>query len=302
MAVKRILFVGLSSVGDVIMTTPVLQSLQNTYPEACFDIIADKRSIALYKNFPKLNRLYIKDKDLFLRGVPDLISRLWRYRYDVIVDVRTDGLPYLLRAKKKYTKLFAKSYGPHAVQEIMGVIADIHGNTEIPDTYFWLSDSDRQYARDKISVFDSKDKLLAISAGDPNKPYKTWTEEKYIELLNKNKNNFTGLICLGGSTEAESTDRITSMVDMPFINTTGNSLSETAALLEKSCLYIGPDSGLGHIASALKIPTISFFSVVSPDRFRPWGERSTCIIGSDNDARNITVNEVNSAVMEIMHE
>ena len=63
MNVNKILFIGLSSVGDVVMTTPALTSIQNQYPEALFDIVADKRGIELYKNFPKLNKLYLKDKD-----------------------------------------------------------------------------------------------------------------------------------------------------------------------------------------------------------------------------------------------
>ena len=69
MNVNKILFIGLSSVGDVVMTTPVLTSLQNKYPEALFDIVADKRGVQLYKNFPKLNKLYLKDKDRFTTTV-----------------------------------------------------------------------------------------------------------------------------------------------------------------------------------------------------------------------------------------
>ena len=111
MNVKKILFIGLSSAGDVVMTTPALTSLQNKYPEALFDIVADKRGVQLYKNFPKLNKIYLKDKDKPLRGVPDLLLQLWKNRYDLIIDMRTDGLAYLLRAKKRYTKLFARSYG-----------------------------------------------------------------------------------------------------------------------------------------------------------------------------------------------
>ena len=107
MNVNKILFIGLSSVGDVVMTTPVLTSLQNKYPEALFDIVVDKRGIELYKNFPKLNKIYLKDKDKLLRGVPDLLLRLWKNRYDIIVDVRSDGLAYLQRAKKRYTKWLA---------------------------------------------------------------------------------------------------------------------------------------------------------------------------------------------------
>ena len=297
MDVNKILFIGLSSVGDVVMTTPVLTSLQNKYPEALFDIVVDKRGIELYKNFPKLNKLYLKDKNKPLRGVPDLLLRLWKNRYDIIVDVRSDGLAYLLRAKKRYTKWFARSYGSHAIEDLMGIIASLHGDKPLPHTSVWPTELDREYAKKEISVFDNTDLLLAISIGDSRKPEKTWTTNRFVDLLNKHKDDFTGVIFLGNSYEAEGTRAVASKIDMQYINTVDNSLLEAASLLEKCCLYIGPDSGLGHIASAVKTPTISFFSLMKPDRYRPWGGKSVCICGSANDARNISVDEVSAAIL-----
>jgi len=297
MNVKKILFIGLSSAGDVVMTTPALTSLQNKYPEALFDIVADKRGVQLYKNFPKLNKIYLKDKDKPLRGVPDLLLQLWKNRYDLIIDMRTDGLAYLLRAKKRYTKFFARSYGSHAIEDLMGIIAPLHGDKPLPHTSVWPAELDREYAKKEISVFNNTDLLLAISIGDSRKPEKTWTTNKFVDLLNKHKDDFTGVIFLGNSYEAEGTREVASKIDMQYINTVNNSLLEAASLLEKCCLYIGPDSGLGHIASAVKTPTISFFSLMKPDRYRPWGDKSICICGSANDARNISVDEVSAAIL-----
>jgi len=297
MNVNKILFIGLSSVGDVVMTTPALTSIQNQYPEALFDIVADKRGVQLYKNFPKLNKVYLKDKDKPLRGVPDLLLQLWKNRYDLIVDMRTDGLAYLLRAKKRYTKFFARSYGSHAIEDLMGIIAPLHGDKPLPHTSVWPAELDREYAKKEISVFNNTDLLLAISIGDSRKPEKTWTTNKFVDLLNKHKDDFTGVIFLGNSYEAEGTREVASKIDMQYINTVNNSLLEAASLLEKCCLYIGPDSGLGHIASAVKTPTISFFSLMKPDRYRPWGDKSICICGSANDARNISVDEVSAAIL-----
>jgi lipopolysaccharide heptosyltransferase III len=302
MSVNKILFVGLSSVGDVVMTTPVLSSLQEKYPDASFDIVVDKRATGLYKNFPRLNKLYLKDKDKLLRGAPDLLLRLWKNRYDLVVDVRSDGLAYLLRAKERHTKWFAKSYGPHAVEDLMGVIAKLHGNKPIPDTSVWPSDADRKYAEDQLSIFTNRDKLLALSIGDNRKPDKTWPTDKFVELLNRHENDFSGAIFLGNSFEAEETKEVISKINLPHINTVGNSLLEAAALLEKSCLYLGPDSGLGHIAGAVKTPTISFFGLMKPERYRPWGAKSICITGKDDDARNISVDEVSAAVRRALNE
>ncbi len=302
MSVKKILFIGLSSVGDVVMTTPVLRSLQDKYPDALFDIVVDKRGTGLYKNYPRLNKLYLKDKDRPLRGVPDLLFQLWKTRYDLIVDVRTDGLAYLLRAKKRYTKWSAKSYGTHAVEGLMGVIASLHGDDPIPCASVWPSGADKNYAEKKLSVFNNKDRLLTLSIGDSRKPIKTWPAEKFIELLERHENDFSGVIFLGNSHEAKETEKVANKINLPHINTVGNSLLEAAALLEKSCLYIGPDSGLGHIAGAVKTPTISFFSHVTPEQYRPWGNKSESLSGAENDARNISVDDVSAAVRRMVDE
>lgn len=302
MGVKKILFIGLSSVGDVVMTTPLLNSLQKNYPEAIFDIVVDKRGTGLYKNYPRLNNLYLKDKDKPLRGVPDLLIQLWKNRYDLVVDVRSDGLAYLIRAKRRYTKWFADSYGPHAVEGLMGVIAKIHGDKPIPDASVWPSNKDREYAEKELSVFENKKKLLALSIGDNRKPTKTWSVEKFIEILNRHEKDFSGVIFLGNHFEAEETKKVANNINLPFIDTVDNSLLEAAALIEKACLYIGPDSGLGHIAAAVKTPTISFFGLMKPEKYRPWGNRSFCFCGADNDARNISVDDVSKTIKGFLNE
>ncbi|MCG8379802.1 MAG: glycosyltransferase family 9 protein [Proteobacteria bacterium] len=302
MVTRNILFIGLSSVGDAVMTTPVLQSLHALYPDALFDIVTDRRSVSLYENCPYKRQLYLKDKDKFLRGVPDLIFKLWSTRYDIIVDLRTDGLAYLLRGKNKYTKWKSRPYGEHAVEELMGVIASLHASRPIPETKVWLSDRDRNYADQKLNSFKDKQKLLALSVGDPNKPVKTLNVERFIKLLERHESDFSGVVFLGGGAEHENTRRVASKIKMPYVNATGNSLMEAAALLERTRLYIGPDSGLGHIASAVRTPTISFFSQVGPERFRPWGVPSICFRGEQNDARNINFDDISNAIRTFLNE
>ena len=87
------------------------------------------------------------------------------------MDVRTDVLAYLLRGKKKYTKMFANSYGEHAIESLMGVISSLHHNNPIPNMTIWLSGLERKNAQNKLSFFEQKDRLLV----------------KVIEVIQKNK-------------------------------------------------------------------------------------------------------------------
>ncbi|HWL52883.1 MAG TPA: glycosyltransferase family 9 protein [Chthoniobacteraceae bacterium] len=56
------------------------------------------------------------------------------------------------------------------------------------------------------------------------------------------------------------------------------SLPEMLALFSKSTFFIGNDSGPGHVAAALGIPTLSIFGPGSVDAFRPWGKDASIVI------------------------
>ncbi len=295
--VEKILFVGLSCIGDVVMTSPLLQTLNRAYPDAVMDFVADKRSLSIYNECPFKGEIYLKDKNRLLRGVPALVRELSHNKYDIVVDVRTDVLPYLVRANKRYTKHGGRPYGPHAVEKLMGVIADIHGDAPIPATCIWLNDAHRSFAEKELSVLPDKGRLLAVSTGEPSKPFKNWTTDRWIEFLNRNSGNFTGVVFIGGPADHEETNVIKQALDLPVLDLVGGcSLLETAAIFEKVKLFIGPDSGPGHLASTAGIPTITLFSTDRPERCKPWGNRALVVHGEDQDARNIPVLEMEQAV------
>ena len=62
---------------------------------------------------------------------------------------------------------------------------------------------------------------------------------------------------------------------------------------ERVCGY---DSGLGHMAAALNIPTLTVFGPGRPHRYRPWGSRATIVIAPDEDLTKLGSAEVASAL------
>ena len=88
---EQILLVSLSNVGDAVMTTPVLEALHQRYPAAVIDIVGDRRSSGLFEFCPYRCRIFHKDKRGGVRGLLRLIQGLRRTRYELVVDLRTDG-------------------------------------------------------------------------------------------------------------------------------------------------------------------------------------------------------------------
>ena len=80
---------------------------------------------------------------------------------------------------------------------------------------------------------------------------------------------------------------------LPVLDLCGRtSILQAAAVLQHATAFVGNDSGLGHIAAALGVPTITIFGPGDPERYRPWSENSQCVTGDSQDIRNVSVDEV----------
>jgi len=286
-----ILLVSLSCVGDAVMTTPVLEALHLAYPEARIDIVSDRRSDSIYTHCPYRGKVYIKDKKLFMRGALALLKQVRKQEYDLIVDLRTDGLAYFCKGKKRLTKLHKQTYGKHAVEDLMGVIRSIHGEREIPAPRVWLTAKENAYADTLLSGLPGE-RWLAFAPGNLNEK-KVWPAGNYAALANALVDVIDGVILDGSPREKEVTTAVGKKLNVPFADLAGQTnLLQAAAVLSKASLFVGADSGLGHIAAAVGTPTLTLFSVDSPERVLPRGKQAMFITSPDVYSRSIQLDDV----------
>jgi len=288
--VNKILFISLSNIGDAIMTTPVLQALHELYPEATIDIVGDQRSNEIFKHCPFRGEIFHKQKNSFLRGVPALLKTLWAQSYDLVVDIRTDGLAYLLLAGKRLTKLNRIKTGAHAVQQHLGIISKIYQSAP-PQCHIWTNSIEKKFAEESLGDYYGK-KLLGIGPG-ANAEVKIWPKENYLSLVEKAGEIFDAIVFFGDNRDKEVSDFISSHVETPCINLCGKtSVLQAVAILKLMTGFVGNDSGLGHMASAAGIPTITMFGVGEPERYRPWGEKALWLVGEKQNINNVAVDDV----------
>ncbi len=297
---QRILFIALSNIGDAVMCTAVLEALHGHFPEAGIDIVADQRASELFTLCPYRGEIIHKDKRAPLRGALDVLRRLRARRYDLIVDVRTDGLAYLIRAKRRLTKWCGRAYGPHAVEQLLGVIRKLHGDRALPATTLWLDAEHEARAEDLLRALPPG-RRLAIGPACGGGVKKAWPESKYSTLANRLGDKFSAVILLGGPADAARSEAIGRGVSLPCIDTAGRTdLLLAAAVLKKAAFFLGSDSGLGHIAAAVNTPSLSLFSHADPARYAPWGKQAAWIKAADGDARSISVAEVESKIRALL--
>jgi len=283
---KKILFITLSNIGDVVMTLPTFEFLNKKYPNSCFDLVCDKRSVEIFKYFPNIKKIFIKDKKKGLIGNFFLIQQLRKKKYDVAVDLRTDIYLYFIKSKQKFFKNSHNNL--HSVEKhFMSVERDL---SKLPRPKIYIPKTILN--KIKKLFFNEQDKTLSVALG-ANSSFKIWPTEKYIALLNQMSKKFDQVFLLGDDRDFSKAEFFRKNYKNKSINLCGKlSLVESAAIIKKSDFFIGNDSGLGHIASALNIPCFIIFGVGNPLRYRPWGNKSFWYQSEKKDINEITVETI----------
>jgi len=293
---NKILLITLSNIGDAVMTTPILEALHRTWPLATIDIVTDARASQLFTHCPFAGSVVLKDKQAGWRGTVALVKELRRTRYDLVVDLRTDGLTLLLRAGHRLTRRGNRPLGHHAVERHFGVISRHIGTGSIPATKIWFSETEHRFADEQLSGLPGQ-RWLALGPGARWQP-KRWPALHFRALVNQIEEKFDAVILLGDTTEVAACQDIGSQLPLPAINLAGKTnLMQAAAVLTRAQLFVGNDSGLGHITAATGTPTVTVFGPGDPARYHPWHPQARWIQSSTGNIEDIAVDTVTEQVM-----
>lgn len=287
----KILFITLSCLGDAVLTTPALEALHDAYPKASFDIVAHPRCIQIFQQFPYVNELHHKGAECSLRDYIQLLLKLRKTYYDLIVDLRTDGYSLLLRGNKRIFKPSnQRTRAIHAAQKHFSAIRTLVTSPAPPSAKIYLDAALRDYAHETLCLPSHK-KILAIGCGGSIK--NQWPTDNYVNLVKLLSPEFDQIILLGNEEQTKLSYSITGDSQQKIINMVGKTtLLQAAALLEQSTIFVGTDSGLGHLASAVNCRTLSIFGPDNPDRCCPWGAKSVWLQGVNKVTSDITPQHV----------
>ena len=278
-----------SNIGDLVMNIPIINYLKKIYPDCKIDIIADKKSFNLLTETSNINKIYLKEKNKKAKIL--LFWNLLKNRYDLAIGLRSDAVPLLIRAKKKLYKsdrdknLFDKQSETLYHFSILNKMFEV--SQEDINTTIEFSDASLKYVKNLID-YKEKEKILCIAPG-ANFVLKIWAKENFIELINQIKSKFDKVIIVGAPSENDICEEIA--IKTNSINLAGKTnLVQAAALLSLNNLFVGNDSGLGHISAAMGVNTLSIFAHANPDRYTPFRQKS--ISRPDKEINKIRVDEV----------
>jgi lipopolysaccharide heptosyltransferase I len=312
-ALKNILIIKPSSLGDIVMALPALSALRKSFPEAKISWFIRPEFAPLLKNHPHLTETILFDRKflgqawfnpLALAALLSLIWRLNRSKFDAVIDLqglfRTASLAWLSGCKKRlgmadarelahifYTHKVAQDRDSIHLVDYYLKIAQAAGAFE-PDVQFLLPIDP--------AAADVVNRLLKTKGIEPNNYAvfvptsahrdKCWPVERFAALADKISTQFhLSIIATGATSEKSTVERLRNLANVSIANFAGvTSLNELVALLKGARLVVSNDTGPGHIAAALGVPVVLIFGPTNPARVHPYN-RPECAVAVEPDGR-----------------
>jgi lipopolysaccharide heptosyltransferase II len=296
--VKRILIMKWSSMGDVVISTALIQDIVNAFPHARIDINTLPPWDRLFKKDPRFARILAIDlhaSGRSVRGTLELLRAIKAGRYDMIVDLQSNDrsrilltllhlffcrVPYRVGNHSGYPYNIFPRLPPasviHAFRhqrltiEAMGLTAAtprpvLHVETELRARAGTLMQA-HGLERGRFAVF--------LPGCDANGWLKRWGTANYAglaRLLHDLKGYKVALI--GAAAEQQECDTIAQLVGRPWLaNLCGQTaMQEIVPLCEESAVIVANDTGTGHIASCAPTPMVVVCGPTDPRRVKPAG-------------------------------
>jgi len=289
-----ILVIRPSSIGDIIMAMPMLGTLRKAYPDANIAWLVDPGAIDLLRFNPALDEVVPWDKSrwkaLFKKGhifslirEVMLFSKDMRSRHiDLVLEaqglLRSRILAWLSGARERVgfesgepgrflmTRIISR--GPSNkrmgseylyMMEALGLSPESSGTSPI------LSHDDLVSGKRMIREIGINGGYATIFPFT-TRPQKHWVRERWALLAMAIRENFDlPVVMLGGPQDIEEASYIHSCAGDNLLDLTGKTtLAQSAAIVSKSALAVGVDTGLTHMAVAFNRPTVAIFGATCP--------------------------------------
>jgi len=255
----RILIIRLSSIGDVILTTPILKKLKEKNKNLKIDfIVLDKFKDAIDGN-PNIDNLIVfkKDTDDGIKNIIRFSKILKENNYDYVFDlhskIRSRLITFFLGVK---TFRYIKRSLYKTILVKLGLI-----KYSGEDLEFNFSKKDEK----KVESY----KDYVVFAPGASKNTKKWTIEGFGELAKLVSERYnTEIILIGSAKEKDECEKINKISGNLCINLAGElNLKESGALLSKAKFLVTNDSGPFHIGRGVKTKSYVIFGTTDPNMF-----------------------------------
>jgi heptosyltransferase-2 len=269
----KILILRFSSIGDIVLTSPVVRNLKKQLPDCTIHYCTKDKFKGIVENNPYVNKVHVL-KD----SITALVKELKQENFDLIIDlhnnIRTRYLKLAL-GKKSHTfnKLNFKKWllvnfkinkmpSIHIVDRYMNTVQPLGIQNDQLGLDYYIPSKDEIETKDLPWTHHSEYLAFAIGAQHATKKLPV---SKMVELCQQ---VHLPIILLGDINDKLNGDLIVNQLKGKKIvfNACGlYKLNQSASIIKKATIVISHDTGLMHIASAFKKNIISIWGNTVPE-------------------------------------
>ncbi len=292
--VERVLVVRLRSIGDTVLATPSLHALRRFLPRARIDLLLEDWVAPVLDGFHEVDRIItVKRKNASSRF--NVMHQLRAANYDVAFNFHGGSTATLLTRASGAT---------HRVGYASYRYRSLHNHTAPPAAVLWRREkthsveqqlallgwvgvpvSDRPPTRLVVTphAADRIARRLGAARLDGAREFalihpaaafatKTWAAANFARVVDYLDARGLAPIVIAAPNETEIVSAVMADARAPVVPVTDLTLPEITALAARARLFVGNDSGVAHIAAAVRVPSVVIFGSSNHAHWRPWTE------------------------------
>jgi heptosyltransferase-2 len=298
---KKLLIRSTNWIGDAIMTTPAVRTIRQNFPDAEITLLALPWVADVFAAGPRVDRIFLYEKNgrhQGLAGKLRLASELRRENFDAAILLQnafeaalittlagiparggytTDGRGLLLTHGVKKARDIDTRHQVHYYQEMVAGL----GLTPGPDALELFLDAAAVRTVDRAMEEQGRGQLVGLNPGAAYGPAKRWPAEKFARLARMVEDQTRAdVVIFGTDADREAAEAITAAMEHPgrVLDLTGKTdLATAMAWIDRCNVFVTNDSGLMHVAAALKTPLVVIFGSTDHIATGPFSDNALVV-------------------------
>jgi len=277
--VIRVLVIRLSSLGDIVLSTPVIQALRQSFTDLTINYLVHERFGPLVDHFdPPPDNVILFPPAVGAAELPAFARSLAQADYDLVIDLHNSLRSKVIRRyfptaelriykKPRFKRwllfyLWLNRFDPEF--SVVSEYLCYAGFSALEGEHRPCLSFDIDAAREICRRFGLDQGYLVCVPGAAW-PQKSWPKERYIELFSQRlPSSSEQLVLLGGPQDTICDYIAAALQSGKVVNLKGaTGLQEALAVLSRSRLVVGSDTGLVHAGEALGIPVVMILGPTS---------------------------------------
>ncbi|MBC7910456.1 MAG: lipopolysaccharide heptosyltransferase II [Pyrinomonadaceae bacterium] len=299
-SVRKVLVVRLRSIGDTVLATPALYALRRFLPEAQIDVLLEDWVAPLLAGFNDVDNVITVERKS-AAGRARVARALRNARYDVAYNlhggttstflVRASGATHRVGYEEyRYSRLYNHA-APHPF-ELWGRenLHSVEAQLALPG---WTGVPVSDLPRTRLAVTPEaaasiNAKLRAAGLDDeatlalihPAAAFETkqWAAENFARIAEDLHERGLAPVAIAAPNEAHVIAALQQHSRASIKAFADLKLPEVTALAARARLFVGNDSGIAHIAAAVRCPSVVIFGSSNVAHWRPWAAAPALIV------------------------